>query len=73
MSTLRDRSQLEFYISALERWATIAKTSGMAETLLADIILTYGVEQTPELCREMSKLFDNLSKCNSKKTEKIVT
>ena len=34
MSILKDRSQLEFYTSALERWATIAKASGVAETLL---------------------------------------
>ena len=33
MSILKDRSQLEFYILALERWATIAKVSGMAVKL----------------------------------------
>ena len=43
MSIFKTRSQLESYISALGRWATTAKTSGMAETLLADIILTYMV------------------------------
>ena len=73
MSILKNRSQPESYISTLERWATIAKTSGMAETLLADITLTYGVERTLELCREMSKHFDNSSKGNSKETKKIVT
>ena len=44
MSFLRDRSQLEFYISALEKWATIGKTSGIAETLLAEIILAHAVK-----------------------------
>ena len=73
MSFLRDRSQLEFYISALEKWATIVKTSGIADTFLADIILAHGVEQAPELCKEMSKHFDNSLKGNSKGFEKIVT
>ena len=72
-SILRDCSQLDFYISALERWATIAKASGVAETLLADIILAHGVEQAPELCKEMSDHFDKLLKGNSKGVEKIVT
>ena len=54
MSILKDRSQLEFYTSALERWATIAKASGVAETLLADIVLAHAFKQAPELCKEMS-------------------
>ena len=73
MSILRDRSQLEFYISALERWATIAKASGIAETLLADIVLAHAFKQAPELCKEMSDHFDNSLKSNSKGVEKIVT
>ena len=73
MSILKDRSQLEFYISALERWATIAKASGVAETLLADIVLAHAFNQAPELCKEMSDHFDNSLKSNSKGVEKIVT
>ena len=65
MSILRDRSQLEFYISALERWATIAKASGIAETILADIVLTHAFKQAPELCKEMSDHFDNSVKNNN--------
>ena len=59
MSILKDRSQLEFYTLALERWATIAKVSGVAETLLADIVLAHAFKQAPELCKEMSDHFDN--------------
>ena len=43
MNILRNRSQLEFYISALREWATTIKTSGTAETSLIDIFLAYGV------------------------------
>ena len=39
MDVLRDRSQLELHISALEDWATTVKASGMAGALLTDIIL----------------------------------
>ena len=73
MSIFKNRSQLEFYILALEKWTTVAKTSGMVETPLADIVLARGVEQAPELCREMSKHFDDSLKGNSKGIEKTVT
>ena len=46
---------------------------GMVKTPLADILLTYGVEQISELCKEMSKHFGNSSKSNSKEGKKIVT
>ena len=72
MSILKDRSQLEFYISALERWTTIAKVSGVAETLLADIVLAHAFKQAPELCKEMSDDFDNSPRNDNKGIEKIV-
>ena len=62
------RSQL-----ALKKWTTMVKTSGMAETLPADIILDHGIEQAPVLCKEMSKHFDNSLRGNSEGIEKIVT
>ena len=73
MSLLRDSSQPEFYISALEKWITKAKNSGTAETLLVDIILANGTEQIPELCKRMFGYFDISLKGNSKSFEKIVT
>ena len=57
MGILKDRSQLEFYISALERWASIAKATGMADTLRADIVLAHAFKQAPDLCRELNDHF----------------
>ena len=59
ISILKDRSRLEFYITALERWANIAKASGIADTLLADLVLAHAYEQAPELCMEMSANFND--------------
>lgn len=73
MCILKDCSQLEFYTSALERWATIVKASGVAETLLADIVLAHAFKQAPELCKEMSDHFDDSLRDDSKGIEKIVT
>ena len=58
MSILKDRSQLEFYTAALERWATIAKATGVADNLLADIVLAHAFKQAPELCKEMTEHFE---------------
>ena len=57
MGILKDRSQLEFYITALERWSTIAIATGTAASLLADIVLALAFKQAPELCRELSDEF----------------
>ena len=72
ISILKDRSQLEFYISALERWANIAKASGIADTLLADFVLAHAFKQAPELCKEMSDHFDDALRNDSEGIEKIV-
>ena len=56
MSVLKERSQLDFYISALKRWA---KVSGVEETLLEDMVLTHAYKQAPELCMEMTDNFNN--------------
>ena len=70
---LKDCSQLEFYIFALERWANIAKVSGVKETLLADIVLTHAFKQAPELCREISDDFNNPTGDNSAGIDRIVS
>ena len=57
MGILKDRSQLEFYISALERWATIATATGVDATLRADIVLAHAFKQAPDLCRELNDHF----------------
>ena len=43
------------------------------ETPLVDIILTCSIEQAPELCKEVSKHFDNSLKGNNKEIERTVT
>ena len=73
MSIPKDRSQLEFYMSALERWATIAKVSGVKETLLVDIVLTHAFKQDPELCKEMLNNFNNSKGVNNGGIQKIVS
>ena len=72
-SILKEHSQFEFYISALERWVTIAKVSGVKETLLVDIVLTHAFKQDPELCKEMSNNFNNSKGDNNGGIQKIVS
>ena len=73
MSILKDRSQLEFYILALERWATIAKVSGVAETLLEETVLTHAFKQAPDLCRELSDDLSNSTGDNSAGIGRIIS
>ena len=70
MSVLKERSQLEFYTSALRRWA---KVSGVEETLLEDIVLTHAYKQAPELCREMTDNFNNSTGDNNGGIQRIVS
>ena len=72
ISILKDRSRLEFYITALERWANIAKASGIADTLLADLVLNHAYKQAPELCMEMSDNFNDTLKNDSEGLKKII-
>ena len=73
MNIPKDRSQLEFYLSALERWATIAKVSGVKETLLVDIVLTHAFKQAPKLCKEMVYNFNNSKGDNNGGNQKAVS
>ena len=67
---LKDCSQLEFYISALKRWA---KVSGVEETLLEDIVLTHAFRQAPELCREISDDSNDSTGDNSAGIDRIIS
>ena len=51
----------------------MVQTPRRTETLLADIILALGVEQVPELCKEMSKHLDGSLSGNSKGMKRMVT
>ena len=57
MSLLKDSTQLNFYLSTLERWKTIVTNTGTPAEILADLVLTYGYKQHQTLCREMSDHF----------------
>ena len=72
MAILKDPSQLNFYISGLQRWATIAEATGTSKKILADLVLTHAFDQAPTLCKEMSEHFgDGLSQ-NKEGINKIV-
>ena len=73
MGILKDKSQLEFYTAALERWATLATHSGIAEDIQADLVLAHAFNQAPDLCKEMTEHFGNTLKGDAKGVDKIVT
>ena len=68
MGVLKDKTQLEFYITVLERWSTIASFHGTADNIQADLVLAHAFNHAPDLCREMSE--HNLQ--DSKGVEKII-
>ena len=72
MGILKDKSQLEFYISALERWSTLATHAGTAENIQADLVLAHTFNQAPNLCREMTEHFGSTLKGNSEGMDKII-
>ena len=72
MAILKDPSQLNFYISGLQRWATIAEATGTSKKILADLVLTHAFDQAPILCKEMSEHFGNDISQNTEGIEKIV-
>ena len=71
MGVLKDKMQLEFYITALERWSTIASFQGTADDIQADLVLTHTFNHAPDLCREMSEHFGNNIQ-DSKGVKKII-
>ena len=73
ISVLRDRSRLDYYITALERWANLAKASGVSETLHADLVLNHAYKQNPDLCMEMSDNFNDTLKNDGEGIQKIIS
>ena len=70
MSVLTERSQLDFYTTALKRWT---KVSGVEETLLEDTVLTPAYKQAPELCREMTDNFNDSTRDTNGGIQRIVS
>ena len=73
MSTSRDCFQPEFYISTLDKWATLTKTSGLAETPLVNFVPAHDVKLVPGLYNGTLGHSDISLKGIGKKLEKIVT
>ena len=57
ISVLKDRSCLDYYITALKRWSGLAKAAGTQEEFHADIVLDRAYGTYPELYMEMSDKF----------------
>ena len=57
MSILKDKSQLDFYLSALESWEELQECGGYPANKRAAVILTYAFKQYPALCKQMTDHF----------------
>ena len=73
ISVLKDRSHLDYYITALKRWSSLAKAAGTQEAFHADIVLDRAYRTYPELYMEMSDKFCDTLKEDSDGIEKIIT
>ena len=72
MGILRDKSQLEFYIDAVERWSSLAVHMGTPLEIQAELILTIAFKQNPELCKELSDHFGSQLRNNKQGIAKLV-
>ena len=72
MSILKDKTQLEFYLHALENWDDLQDCGGYPANKRAAIIFTYAFKTNPVLCREMTDHFKKSLKDDEKGVEKIV-
>ena len=73
ISVLKDRSRLDYYITALKRWSGLAKATGTQDVFHADIVLDRAFRTYPELYMEMSDKFCDTLKEDSDGIEKIIT
>ena len=64
ISVLKDRSRLDYYITALKRWSGLAKAAGTQDVFHADIVLDRAFRTYPELYMEMSDNFSDTLKDN---------
>ena len=72
ISVLKDRSCLDYYITALKRWSNLAKAAGTREEFHADIVLDRAYRTYPELYMEMSDKFCDTLKADNNGMEKII-
>lgn len=72
ISVLKDRSRLDHYITALQRWSGLAKASGTQDVFHADIVLDRAFKTYPELYMEMSDNFCDTLKDDGEGIQKII-
>ena len=72
ISVLKDRSRLEYYITALKRWSGLAKATGTQPEFHADIVLDRAFRTYPELYMEMSDNLCAALKNDGEDIEKII-
>ena len=72
ISVLKDRSRLDYYITALKRWSGLAKATGTQDAYHADIVLDRAFRTYPELYMEMSDDFSDTLKDDGEGIKKII-
>ena len=72
ISVLKGRSCLDYYITALKRWSSLAKAAGTQEEFHADIVLDRAYGTYPELYMKMSDKFCDTLKADNNGIEKII-
>ena len=72
ISVLKDRSRLDYYITALKRWSGLAKATGTQDVFHADIVLDRAFRTYPELYMEMSDNFSDTLKDDGEGIQKII-
>ena len=72
MSILKDGSQLNFYLTALENWEELQDFGGYPATKRAAVIFTHGFKQNPSLCKQLTDHFKKTLKDDAKGVEKII-
>ena len=68
IATLKDKSNLDFYINALEGWA---ECGGYQAEKQADVIFLYAFKTYPELCKELQDHFGKTLKGKAEGVTKI--
>ena len=71
ISILKDQSQLEFYLTALESWEDLQDCGGYPANKRAAVILTCAFKTYPELCKQMSEHFKKTLKDKEDGVEQI--
>ena len=72
MSILKDRAQLEFYITALENWADLQDCGGYPAERRAAVIFSYAFRQNPALCKQLTDHFKKSLKDDPQGVQKII-